>query len=117
MQIDAMYNQSAADHMPAPLLGLVADARPAVLLICQQVLRALEVGHHIGALGLGGLGAGLHCQLDVGDALHGQGLGAVGIEGGQEGLGGFLEMGDLAGDLLGQVEGGEEADCGEGDCG
>lgn len=78
--------QSAADDVPAPELGLVADAGPAVLLVGQQVLGTLKVGHHVGALGLEGLGAGLDCQLDVGYALHGQRLGAVGIDDVQERL-------------------------------
>ncbi len=82
--------RSAALDFPVFHLGHPADAGPAVLLHGGEVLEALEVYRHIGALFLGSLLADGEGLVDVVDAAHFQVVGAggrceVGSSQGEEG--------------------------------
>ena len=61
------------------LVGVVADAGQAGFPVVEQVLDAAELVGHVGQV-LDGLLAVPGGDLDVGDALHGQGLGALVVE-------------------------------------
>lgn len=69
--------RSAADDVPALLLGLSADARPAMLLVGKQVTGAFDVGDHVSSSSLEGLGAGNYSLFDIDSALNFESFGAL----------------------------------------
>jgi hypothetical protein len=72
--------ESAADHVPALLLGLSADAGPTVLLVRKQILRAFDVSDDVGASSLKGLGTSHHSFLDIDSTFNFQSFGAFGVD-------------------------------------
>lgn len=57
-------------------MSFEADARPAVLLIREEVLGALDICDDVASSGFEGSGAGLHGALDVHSTLHSERFGA-----------------------------------------
>lgn len=74
IKVNVLRLGSASDDLPSLLLGLVANARPAVLLVGHEILSALDIGDDVGSASLEGGSAGLDCPLNVDCALHGQGF-------------------------------------------
>lgn len=72
-----IFHASTTDDLPAPLLSLETNARPAVLLVGHEILGALDIGNDVSSSGLEGGSAGLHGPLNIDGALDGQGLWAL----------------------------------------
>ena len=101
--------------MPSFLLGFGTDAGPAVFLVRQEILGALDIGHDVRSLCLEGFGAGDDCPFDIDGALDLECGGALGSEVGVvEGSVDLKVVRFYLGvvDEGGGEEGGEDGECG-----
>jgi len=67
-----LRGESATDDLPAALVGLPADAGPAVLLVREQVPRTLDVGDYVTSLSLESGCTCSHSAFDVHSAFYSQ---------------------------------------------